>query len=230
LKRNAGKLTLEDLARFVDSFDSLDRLLYRIEKQSQNFFAQIHKNWDDIRNRFLDSDKLNKIMGGFGNRKEKMTLDLGSGTGFIAIHCALNGNTVFSVDLNKAMLSKQMEVKNKLNLNNQYLFQADINKLPFVNYRFDEVFLTLVLHHISDPPGMLKNVAKMVDKNGILIIIDFIRHSNRRFADQMHDLWLGFNPDNLQKWLKPAGLRCENEYVWHSASQIDIFCQVYRKN
>ena len=228
-KKNARKLTLEDLARFVDSFDSFDMLLSKIERRSQQYFANIYKNWDEIRQCFVDTDRFNRIIKNLGEQKSKHTLDLGSGTGFISLHCALNGADVVAVDMNKKMLMKQMAFKSKLDMKNLNLFQADINQLPFKYNQFDQVFITLVLHHISDPLAMLQQATAMMKEGGKLILIDFFRHNNCVFADQMHDLWLGFEPVKIQKWLNRTELKMIDSSAWQSDQHIEVFCQIYSK-
>ena len=229
LKKNANNLTLEDLARFVDSFESLDTLLTRIEKRSQKYFANIYKNWDEVRNSFVDNHRLNEIIKILGTQKDKQTLDLGSGTGFISLHCALTGSYVCAIDLNPKMLKQQIVFKDKLGLDNLNLVQADINQMPYIDEQFDQVFLTLVLHHIGDPPAMLNQAAAMLKAGGKLILIDFLRHKDHKFADQMHDLWLGFDLAKIQKWLKKIGLKIIESSSWQTDQSIQVFYQIYCK-
>jgi RNA polymerase sigma factor (sigma-70 family) len=229
LKRNADKLVLEDLARFVDSFESLDTLLLRIGERSQQYFAGICKTWDEIRNNFIDNHRLNNIFMKLGEQQNKIVADLGSGTGFIALHSALQGSEVFAVDLNSKMLRQQVGFMNKLNLHNINLIQADLNILPLNKAQFDQVFLTLVLHHIDDPPAMLEQAAGILKSEGKLILIDFLRHKDRKFADQMHDLWLGFEPDKIKKWLKKIGLTLIETSTWDTKQDIQVFYQIYTK-
>ena len=229
LKKNAKNLSLEDLNRFVDSYDSLDVLLSKIEKQSQRYFARINDEWNELRRGFINTNQLSRVFHKLGDQKEKITLDLGSGTGFISLHCALSGSQVFAVDMNKKMLFSQVKSKSGLGLQNLNLIQADITRLPFMNKKFDQIFLTLVLHHISDPFDMLTNVVGKLNSGGKLILIDFLRHQDKPFADQMHDLWLGFEIDKINKWLKKSGLRLIDSEKWPTKSGINVFCQIYGK-
>ena len=229
LKQNANKLTLEDLARFVDSFETLDNLLSRIGKRSQKYFADICRNWDEIRNNFIDNHRLNEILSRLGKQQNTQTADLGSGTGFISLHCALQGSMVYAIDLNPKMLKQQLLFKNKLGLRNLNLILADVNRIPIGKGQFDQVFLTLVLHHIDDPPAMLQQAASIMKPRGKLILIDFLRHKDRMFADQMHDLWLGFEPDKINKWMKKFGLTLKESSTWDTARNIEVFYQIYIK-
>ncbi len=229
LKKNANKLSLDDLARFVDSFESLDTLLSRIEKRSQKYFASIYSNWDEVRKNFIDNHRLNQINKILGTQQAKRTADLGTGTGFISLHCALAGSIVFAIDLNPNMLKQQVKLKTKLGINNLHLVQADINQLPFFKEWFDQVFIALVLHHISDPPAMIQQAASIIKSGGKLILIDFLRHRDHNFADQMHDLWLGFEPAKIQKWLKKIGLKILESSSWQSNQNIQVFYQIYSK-
>lgn len=229
LKRNANKLSLEDLARFVDSFETIDTLLSRIGKRSQRYFADIYRNWDEIRNNFIDNHQFNEILIKLGKQQNIQTADLGSGTGFISLHCALQDATVYAIDLNSEMLKQQMRLRNKLGLDNLTLIQANLKLLPFNKNQFDQVFVTLVLHHIDDPPAMLHQTAAILKTGGKLILIDFLRHEDRKFADQMHDLWLGFKPEKIKKWMKKSGLTLIESSNWDTDQHIKVFYQIYTK-
>ena len=101
--------------------------------------------------------------------------------------------------------------------------------MPFKRGQFDQVFLTLVLHHIDDPLTMLEQAAVILNTGGKLILIDFLRHQDKKFADQMHDLWLGFEPEKIQKWLKKIGLTLSVSSIWDSSYHIRVFYQIYTK-
>jgi RNA polymerase sigma factor (sigma-70 family) len=228
-RKHAQQLDLEDLARFVDSFESVETLLQRIQRKSQAYFDGMAKSWDELRQGFIDNQQFNRIIERLGDQRDLMTLDLGSGSGYISVHGALNGSRIVSVDLNNAMLAIQRQLKQNLSLSNLSLIQADITRLPLKKAVFDQIFLTLVLHHISDPLALIKDLAKGLKANGKLILIDFMKHRQRDFADHMHDLWLGFDPARIKRWAKSAGLHEVHFSTWDSQYPVKPFAQIFSK-
>lgn len=228
-RKHAQQLDLEDLARFVDSFESVETLLQRIHRKSQAYFDHMAKSWDELRQGFIDNQQLNRIIELLGDQRHLMTLDLGSGSGYISVHGALNGSRIVSVDLNNAMLAIQRQLKQNLSLSNLSLIQADITRLPLKKAVFDQIFLTLVLHHISDPLALIKDLAKGLKANGKLILIDFMKHKQRDFADHMHDLWLGFDPARIKRWAKSAGLHEVHFSTLDSQYPVKPFAQIFSK-
>lgn len=228
-RKHARQLDLEDLARFVDAFESVETLLQRIRRKSQSYFDHMAKSWDELRQSFIDTQQFNRIMELLGEQRNLMTLDLGSGSGYISVHGALNGSRIVSVDLNRAMLAIQRQLVQNLSLSNLHLIQADITHLPLKEGLFDQIFLTLVLHHISDPLALIKNLAKGLKPKGKLILIDFKKHRQRDFADHMHDLWLGFDPARIKRWAKSAGLHEVHFSGWDSQYPVKPFAQIFTK-
>jgi RNA polymerase sigma factor (sigma-70 family) len=228
-KANAEKLKLEDLTRFVDSFESAESFLDKIQRRSQMYFESVSTSWDEIRNRFIDIHQLNNILSKIGSLANLNVLDLGSGTGFVSAHCGMQNSQVVSVDLNRAMLMEQRALNQRLGISGIHLIQGNISALPVKKKQFDLVFLTLVLHHINDPVAMLNQVANVLRNDGRLILIDFVHHKNSAFADRMHDLWLGFDPVQIKKWCKTSGLKEQTFLKWHSPENIQVFCQIFKK-
>ena len=128
-----------------------------------------------------------------------IALDCGSGTGFISIALALHNLTVYALDLQEEMVYECIRKKEKIGLNNIKIIRSDIKYIPFSNHSFDLLFFTFVLHHIPDPVDVIKNSLQLIKKRGYLIIVDFFRHNNKKLADSMHDLWMGFQPKTFNK-------------------------------
>ena len=228
-RANAEKLKLEDLTRFVDSFESAETFLSKIQHKSQKYFESVSNSWDEIRNKFIDAHQLNNIISEIGSLENLKVLDLGSGTGFVSVHCEMEKASVISIDLNGAMLKAQRDLNKQLGISGIHLIQGDISALPLKKKQFNLVFLTLVLHHINDPVAMLNQVANVLRNDGRLILIDFVHHKNSAFADRMHDLWLGFDPVQIKKWCKTSGLEEQTFLKWHSPENVQVFCQIFKK-
>ncbi|GKQ42410.1 methyltransferase [Companilactobacillus sp. RD055328] len=94
-------------------------------------------------------------------------LDMGCGYGWHSIYAAEHGaKKVIGIDSSEKMLEVARE-KNEFDI--VEFEQIDINSLPFDSGSFDVVFSSLALHYIQDFEGVIKQVYRLLAKNGKLI-------------------------------------------------------------
>ena len=82
---------------------------------------------------------------------------------------------------------------------------GDLEHLPVADGEADAVLACMVLHHVSAPPQALKEAGRALASGGELAVIDLARHTDESLRDQLADLWLGFQPDQMRRWLQAAG-------------------------
>lgn len=228
-RKNAHELSLEDIGRFINAFDPPLDLLKEIHKKSQAYFESIRQSWNLIRRDYFPQDIQEEIISFLGGASGRNVLDLGCGSGAVSIHCASLGKRVTGVDVNAAMLRELAEQKRSLGFNALYLVRANINRLPMYKREFDEVFINLVLHHVSDPFMVLRQVCAVLKPAGCLIVVEFDRHINRQMADAMHDLWLGFKPSVIENWCAKLDLYPVAEKSWQAAGNVRTYYRIFRK-
>lgn len=116
-------------------------------------------------------DQIQKdILFGFTNSLTNNTvLDLGCGTGRFSIELAKSKTKVISFDASISMLklfkNKIRDTKLNIDLVNGSGFQ-----LPFKDNTFDGCVCINVLDHIYDPERLIKEISRVLKKNGFLII------------------------------------------------------------
>lgn len=70
----------------------------------------------------------------------------------------------------------------------------------------DAVFASRVLHHAPQPAKVVAQLAALTSPGGALVVIDYARHDDESMRDQA-DTWLGFEPDELRRFARAAGLQ-----------------------
>ncbi len=70
----------------------------------------------------------------------------------------------------------------------------------------DCVVLNMVLHHLAAPGEALKQLARLVNPGGSLLVTELCSHNQSWAREACGDLWLGFEQDDLARWADAAGL------------------------
>lgn len=83
--------------------------------------------------------------------RELRVLDVGIGTGFIALLLAELGHEVIGVDISEEMLRIAREKARKLNIENVEFHLADAEELPFPDNTFDAVVARHVIWALPNP-------------------------------------------------------------------------------
>ncbi len=138
-------------------FYKKNEIYYNLKTQMENnlippsHFDILHKILTTIKKTFKD----NKIK----------ILDFGCGSGFYLYELKKRGyNDSLGIDFNEEVISAAKEV---YGINAEKL---DLNYLLINNYKFDLILLNQVLEHVDEPLELLKNLHKLLNKDGILFI------------------------------------------------------------
>jgi RNA polymerase sigma factor (sigma-70 family) len=221
---------IQDLARFIDPLNPGSDLFERLEKKALAYFSILNRSWDKIRTDFLNEKDLRSILDKISLPQNARVGDMGSGNGFVSLPCATAGFSVYAVDKNRIMADNLMESGTDLGLKNLHILQSDIRSLPFRKKSMDAMFFTLVLHHTANPLEVLIMAMHCLKVNGLLIVVDFLKHYEKDLADTMHDLWMGFDPDLISKHLTKHGADLVDSGSFDKKRQIQSFFQIYRKS
>lgn len=216
------------------------------EKQTRDFYNSddmIYRSfWDkegnchwgyfpDEKISFLQSmTELNKKMLGLSVITEKSNvLDLGCGNGNNSFF--INKETkskITGIDLSdtrienakKVLAQKSNEVKNKIKF-----LQGSATKLPFEDKTFSTVWSQATIYHVHNKKKALKEIARILKKDGIFIFDDLIK-PNKNISNEAKKLVyerLLFNTDfdfvSYQQELKKLGFRViyAEDMSWHYA-------------
>lgn len=119
--------------------------------------------------------KQRRILSQIELNKNSVILDVGCATGrglkFLSKKCT---KKLFGIDLSPLMINKAKKLlKTKATLK-----VASVEKIPFNSNKFDFVINTESFHHFPDPDKAIKEMSRVLKKNGKLIIADINFYSN----------------------------------------------------
>ncbi len=172
-------------------------------ESSKEYFDEIAKDWDQLRTAFFSTSVREKAFELANIEKGNVAADIGAGTGFVTEGLLDNGLCVIAVDQSTQMLAF-LEEKFKKSGSIQCL-QADGNSLPMQDESVDYVFANMFLHHVSNPLETIKEMYRVLKKNGKMVITDLDEHTHEFLRTEQHDVWLGFKRDQIEEWYKEAG-------------------------
>lgn len=177
---------------------------------SKGYFDEVAQSWDRMRKSFFSESVREKAYSLAGVEKGKLAADIGAGTGFITEGLIKRGLKVIAVDQSPEMLR---EMRKKFpNSEALDLRLGEAECLPLENESVDYVFANMFLHHVEDPPSAIKEMARILKPGGILVITDLDRHDFDFLRIEQFDRWMGFEREQVLKWLKEAGLKEANIY------------------
>ncbi|MCG5054145.1 MAG: metalloregulator ArsR/SmtB family transcription factor [Myxococcales bacterium] len=181
----------------------LERVLRERQTQSQAFFATSAGQWDRLR---TDLFGPTFDLSGFVALLDPGTTvgDLGCGTGKTAELMAAFVRKVVAVDASAAMIkAARQRLRGHDNIE---LHRASLEDLPLEDALLDVAFVSLVLHHVSDPLRVFSEVARVVRPGGRIVVVDMQQHERNEYRQQMGHVWLGFSRPQIVSWFEAAGV------------------------
>ncbi|MEE4295864.1 MAG: class I SAM-dependent methyltransferase [Wenzhouxiangella sp.] len=97
-------------------------------------------------------------------------LELGVGTGRIALPAAAAGCLITGIDASSQMLSRLVAQAGSQPLARLHLVRGDISALPFLASAFDAVLAVHVLHLVADWASVLDQVSRLIRPGGRLLL------------------------------------------------------------
>ena len=180
----------------------LASVLAERRSRSQAFFATAAGQWDRLRKEMFgerfDLHALAALLD-----EDWVVGDLGCGTGQIAAALAPFVRRVIAVDGSRAMLKA---ARQRLGgLENVEVRQGELDALPIDDATLDAAALCLAVHHLPDPPVVLREAARVLAPGGRVLLVDMLEHERQEYRQEMGHVWLGFPPAQVTSWLADAG-------------------------
>ena len=146
----------------------------------------------------MQVDIINNITDIIKNISKCKILEIGCADGKLALLLAPFCIKYDAIDMNSKSIS--IAINNTPNIYNNlhfYNYSLENNKLK---NKYDVIILCRTFHYGNDHKKKLKTIKKLLNKNGIIIIIDIIiTESTTWGADYLNKTSLNFNQDEYDK-------------------------------
>jgi DNA-binding transcriptional ArsR family regulator/ubiquinone/menaquinone biosynthesis C-methylase UbiE len=134
----------------------------------------------------------------------KRALDVGPGDGETLLVLAERFDTVLGIDNSPEMLERARSVLRCSTAKNVSLRLKDFESLK--SPRQDLILFAMVLHHAASPRRFFEHAARLLNDRGLLVVVELITHDQEWAKSACGDLWLGFDPVDLDDWAQEVGL------------------------
>lgn len=176
-------------------------------KRAQNYFSANAANWDSLRALHIaDTDIENKMMQVVGRKQFELLVDLGTGTGRMLEVFGGRAKRAIGFDINANMLALARANLDKAHLPHCQVRLADVTNLPLPSGFADFVIMHQLLHFLENPNLAIREAARLLTQNGLLLIVDFAPHNMEALREAHAHRRLGFTDDEILSMLKEAGL------------------------
>lgn len=137
-----------------------------------------------------------------------LAVDAGTGDGGLLDVIAPAFEKVIAVDRSGAQIERARARVSRRGYTNVKLLKSELAAPELreaVGQGADVVFASRLLHHAPRPVDLVKQLASLARPGGAVLVVDYARHDDESMRDEA-DLWLGFEPAELKRFARDAGL------------------------
>jgi len=214
-------------------FDRITQIKSERTQSSLGFFSKniykFRKNQDLIAENSQYASNLLELIEAAGLPERATAIEIGPGEGHFLPALAQRFAKVFAIDNSRQMLELA-----KLNIDQQQLDNvslvlgdpnAGLKSLP----SGDLLACNMVLHHLPSPSDFVKQMAKLVSVQGYMLLSELTPHDQDWARESCGDLWLGFEPEDIQHWAKAAGLESRQSLYLGLRNGFQIQLHLFQK-
>ncbi|MDF1557159.1 MAG: methyltransferase domain-containing protein [ANME-2 cluster archaeon] len=125
---------------------------------------------DPGRKEFLDPEF---ILDMLNLNENTVFVDFGAGTGYFALPAAIHVKEVYALDILDEMVEVIQSKARSLNITNIKPVLSGESSFPVPDGAADVVFMANVFHELDDHPLVLKEVIRILQSDGILVVVDW---------------------------------------------------------
>jgi DNA-binding transcriptional ArsR family regulator/SAM-dependent methyltransferase len=204
---------LMNLYATLDGFEIDAALRARMERvhadraeRSRKFFADHATEFADQRELICTPDTylgtLNELLDGAtcGRRR---ALDVGPGDGETLLALSGHFDAVLGIDNSSEMLERA-----RRGIRAAHTKNITLRLQAFESYKApkqDLVLFAMVLHHAASPRRFFEHAHRSLQDRGVLVVVELIAHDQEWTKAACGDLWLGFDPADLDDWARQVG-------------------------
>lgn len=172
-----------------------------------SYFSKNAENWSQVRKLYVPEVEVEKkLLEAVKGKDIHTLLDVGTGTGRILEVFAPHIEKGLGIDLSQDMLAVARTNFAEHELSHCQARQGDMYNIPAESASQDVVVIHQVLHYADQPEEVLREAARVLKPQGMLLVVDFAPHEMEELREQHAHRRLGFSEDEMGTWGKAAHL------------------------
>ncbi len=132
--------------------------------------------------------------------------DFGCGDGAFTVEMAGWARHVYAVDSSGAFLELARARCN--GTSNIRFLQENMEKVSLEEGSVDLVVISQSLHYVPSPAAVLSEAHRILTDGGRVLLLDLLPHDQKWVVEELDHRWMGFEPNDLERWLEEAGFGC----------------------
>ncbi|MEQ1508997.1 MAG: metalloregulator ArsR/SmtB family transcription factor [Sphingopyxis sp.] len=211
LMQFADQISLSPVEERVGALDRLRLVAVHEEREAaaSRYFAAHASEWDAIRSLHVAEEEVEQsILKLMRNRRLGHLLDIGTGTGRMAVVMGTAATRVTALDRSPEMLRIARGRLAGASVPVE-LVQGDFTALPLEPDSVDSIIMHQALHYAAAPGGVIAEAARVLRPSGHLIIVDFASHDREELRRDAAHARLGFSDGQIRGWFAASGLILE---------------------
>ena len=191
----------------------LERLAAVREARAANaaaYFAANAHRWNRIRSLHVeDASVEHALLDAIAPAGSETLVDIGTGTGRVLELFGPRVARGVGIDMSHDMLAIARNQLERAGLKHCQVRHGDMYNLPAGAGSADIAVIHQVLHYADDPGAAIAEAARVLKHGGRLAVVDFAPHDVESLRSEHQHRRLGFGDDEVETWLRAAGLRPE---------------------
>lgn len=186
--------------------------------------TKIKERFDELSDIFPESvevsdSRIQAISRFFGDVNGKRILDAGCGKGRFSKVFLEMGAYVIGLDLSEKLLNETKEI------NNGSFLLGSVTNLPFNDKTFDLVFSIEVMEHVPDTDKTIREMVRVLKKNGRIVIIDKNKLSLSKYL--VPNLLIKKYMEMRDKWMYPHNFPFTEKWFfsWEVDKTMKKYCR-----
>jgi ArsR family transcriptional regulator len=197
--------------------------------KAASYFQENAANWDKIRSLYVPERQVEDYLLEITNNLEIETLlDVGTGTGRMLKLFSPHTKQGIGIDLSHEMLGVARSHLENNAITNMQIRHGDMYDLALMDGSMDLVLFHQVLHFADDPLAAIRETARILRPDGIVIVIDFLPHKNEKLREEHAHRRLGFSEEEINEWCRITDLKITTTKVMRG-KELDLFIWVATK-
>ena len=199
--------SLDALALAYETMQCVQNIYVQRSSQSRSFFEKNAEKFLEHQGLLCTGEQyfesLCELIDALNLPKSSSVMEVGPGSGELLIELCKRFSCPTALDNSPKMLELA-----KANLPSKYsvnFIQGDLQQFVLSSVPMNLVVLNMVLHHMPSPLLAFKQLHSILRVGGYLVVADLCAHKQEWVKDSCGDVWLGFAPQDINKWALEAG-------------------------